>query len=230
MQEKTRLVLVACVALASASCHGSSEGSRPEAGPAFAPPNAVRAHAVAPGESAVDVAKSSVSLSVIKDRDMTSPVVATLRLRDGAISLDGTPPSARLSVDLDSFDSSIPLRNERVRGIFFETSAIGWETADVTLPSILADVVQALRVKKLVTHVVLEATLKVHGRTAPLSLLVDAGYTDDGRIWVKTASPAQVKISDLGLTSNLHRLSAICMHDSIDDVVNVTASFEFAAH
>ena len=197
-------------------------------GPAFAPPHAVRAHAVAPGESAVDVAKSSVFLrhhgsrhDVARRGDAPSPRRSHL--------LDGTPPSARLSVNLDSFDSSIPLRNERVRGIFFETWAIGWETADVTLPSIPADVVQTLRVDKLVSHVTLDATLKVHGRTAPLSPLVNAGYTDDGRIWVKTAAPAQVKISDLGLTSNLHRLSAICMHDSIDNIVNVTASFEFAA-
>ena len=228
MHENARLILVAFAALAAVSCHGPSAGSGRDAGPPLATPRAVHPRISAPGEYPVDVEKSQLSLSVIKDRDTTSPVVATLRLRDGAVSLDGTPPSARLSVDLDSFDSSIPLRNERVRGIFFETSALGWETAELTVPSIPADVVQTLRQRKIASHVTLDAKLQVHGQSEPLTLLVDAGYADDGRLWVKTASPAQVKISGVGLAGNLRRLSSICMHDSIDDIVNITASFEFA--
>jgi hypothetical protein len=153
--------------------------------------------------------------------------VGTLSLRDGAVSLDATPPSARLSIDLDSFDSGIPLRNERVRNIFFETSAIGWESAELGIPSIPGDVVTALRTKRLASHATLGATLRVHGHASPVTLTVDAGYADDGRLWVKTTSPAQVKISELGLTDNLHRLSAICMHDSIDDVVTVTVDLQF---
>jgi hypothetical protein len=59
-------------------------------------------------------------------------------------------------------------------------------------------------------------------------LTVDARYADDGRLTVKTSMPAQVKISDFALGDNLRRLSAICMHDSIDDVVLVEATLEFA--
>ncbi len=62
-----------------------------------------------------------------------------------------------------------------------------------------------------------------------MKLVVDAGYGDNGRLWVKTTSPAQVKISDFDLTDNLRHLSAICMHDSIDDIVEVTVALEFGA-
>jgi hypothetical protein len=226
--KRARFVLVVLAAAASASCRSGSAGSA-DAGRTSAAARPPRPRVVAQGEAPVDVERSKLSLAVIKDRDVTSPVVATVRLLDGALSLGTTPASARLSVNLDSFDSTIPLRNERVRGIFFETSAIGWETAELTVPSIPDDAVSALRARRPLAHVTLEGKLRVHGRTAPVSLVVDAGYADDGGLWVKTAAPAQVKISDLGLTDNLHRLSAICMHDSIDDVVTVTADLQFAA-
>ena len=74
----------------------------------------------------------------------------------------------------------------------------------------------------------LDATLRVHGRTVMTVLTVDASYSEDGRLTVKTSTPAQIKISDFTLSDNLHRLSSICMHDSIDDLVLVEATLQFA--
>lgn len=232
VQPSTRFILVALLVASGASlgsCQRSAPAPDRDAGKPAAASRPVRPRVVAAGEIPVNIATSRISLSVIKDRDTTSPVVGKLVLRDGAVSLDATPASARLSIDLDSFDSGIPLRNERVRGIFFETSAIGWETGELSVPSIPADVVRALREKKLAPHAALDGTLRIHGHAVPVKLVVDAGYGDNGRLWVKTTSPAQVKISDFDLTDNLRHLSAICMHDSIDDIVEVTVALEFGA-
>jgi len=179
---------------------------------------------IAPGETRVDVEKSKLSLSIIKDRDTKSPVTATMGVRDGAIALGAG--TARLSVDLDTFDSSIPLRNERVRGVFFETSGIGWDTAELTIAKLPDDVIAAVRDKKKVTGAKLDADLKIHGKTAKVALVVDA-FSMGGTLMVKSAQPVEVKVSDFGLTDNLKRLSSLCMHDSIDDVVKVDVSLEF---
>lgn len=178
----------------------------------------------APGELPADLTKSKITLSIIKDRDTKSPVVATVLLRDGAVALG--PGTARLTIDLDTFDSGIPLRNERVRGIVFETSGVGWDTAELTVQKIPDDVLASIREKKLV-RTKLDAAMKIHGHTANLVLPVEASLRPDGALWVKTTEPLAVKTSDFDLVGNVKRLSQICMHDSIDDVVNVEVSLEF---
>jgi hypothetical protein len=208
---------------ACTSCRSSS--SRSDAAPEAAA-KAVRPRVTVPGETPLDVARSKLSLVVVKDR--VSPVAATLSLRDGAIALDASPPTARLSIDLDTFDSGIGIRNERVRNIFFETSAIGWESGELVVP-LPKESIDQLR-KDHQVHADLAGSLKIHGQTAKVAMTVDAGYAPDGRLWVKSSPPVSLKISDFGLTDNLRRLSAICMHDSIDDMVTVDASLEFSPH
>jgi len=212
------------VALALAftvSCHSSSHGA-PDAA-ASARPKIVRPRVLSSGEMPLDLAASRLSLTIMKDH--VTPVPATLAMRDGALALDAAPPRARLSVDLDTFESGIAIRNERVRNIFFETSALGWESAEVAfeLPS---ELVARVRAEKRVSRVELAGTLKVHGATTRLAVVVDAGF-DGAKLWLKSASPVEVKISDLGLTDNLRRLNAICMHDGVDDVVKVDVSLVF---
>jgi len=222
------LVIVVVVAALAASCgKKSTVTSVPEAGPA--PSKAAKVRVVAPGDAPADITQSQVQVSVIKDKDTKSPVVGVMHLSDGAVSLSSATPSARLSIDIDSVDTGVPIRNERVRNIFFETSGVGWDTIEVVIPAIPADVVSSLRTKRRVDQAKLDATLQVHGRKVMTVLTVDASYSVDGRLTVKTSSPAQVKISDFGLGDNLRRLSAICMHDSIDDVVAVEATLVFAA-
>ena len=190
-------------------------------------PPVVKTHVrppAAPGELPADLAKSKITLAIIKDRDTKSPVVATVMLRDGAVALG--PGTARLTIDIDTFDSGIPLRNERVRGIVFETSGVGWDTAELTVPKIPDDVLASLRDKKLV-RTKLDANLKIHGKTAKIVLPIEASPASDGAIWVKTTEPLVLKTSDFDLIPNVKRLSQICMHDSIDDAVNVEVSIEF---
>ena len=216
------------VAAAAVSCQHAGPPAEHDAGrAASAAARPAHARTSARGEYPLDLATSRLSIGVVKDRDTSAPVVATLLLRDGGVTLGGAPATARLSVDLDSYDSAIPLRNERVRGVFFETSAVGWETAEFAIPLVPPQMIQALREKRVASHVMLDGDLRIHGQTVPMQLVVDAGYSSDSRLWVKTATPAHVKISDFHLTDNLHRLSALCMHDSIDDTVEVTAALEF---
>ena len=205
---------------------GMADAGRADAG-AVATAVAPARGPAAPGEILADLEESKLTLAAIKDRDLILPVVGTVMLRDGRVTLGGASPSARLSVDLNTYDSRIPLRNERVKKFFFETTGLGWETAELVIPRLPDAVVASLRDTRKATHAKLDGELKVHGHTSKLVLVVDAAYESDGRLTVKTAAPVEVKVSDLGMTDNLKRLSAICMHDSIDDVVKVEATLEF---
>jgi hypothetical protein len=219
--------LFAIAAVLSAGC---SKNSAPppakEAG--AAPSKAAKVRVVAPGDAPADLERSTVQASVIKDKDSANPVVGVMHLSDGAMTLSSPTPSARLSIDIDSLDTGVPIRNERVRKIFFETSGVGWDTIEVSVPAIRPDLLATLRTKRRVEQAKVDATLQIHGRKVMTVLTVDASYADDGRLTVKTSSPIQVKISDFALTDNLHRLSAICMHDSIDDLVAVDATLVFS--
>jgi hypothetical protein len=208
--------------LLAAGCHSKSSHGVPDAA-SSARPKIVHPRVLVTGEMPLDLKASKLRLTTIKDH--VTPVAATMTMRDGAVSLDGPSPHARLLVDLDSFDSTIPIRNERVRNIFFETSAIGWDTADLTF-DVPKELVDRLRKERKLTQAKLEGTLKVHGSSSKLPVTVDAGW-DGAKLWVKSAGPVDVKVSNLGLTENLHRLNVICMHDSIDDVVKVDVDLVF---
>jgi hypothetical protein len=222
---KGQLFIVLFAALIATGCGKKpTEVAPPDAG---APPKAAKLRVVAPGDAPADLKQSYVQLSIIKDKDVKNPVVGRMLLDDGAVALSSPTPSAHLLVDIDTLDTGVPIRNERVRNIFFETSNVGWDTVDVTIPVLPAAVVTALQGQRHVEQAKLDATLKVHGRKVMTVLTVDASYSDDGRLTVKTSTPAQVKISDFGLGDNLRRLSSICMHDSIDDVVNVEVLLQF---
>lgn len=214
-------------ALSLGACSRSSSNAKPDAGQTAPSATVVRPRPPAkPGETLADLAKSKVTMKMIKDRDTTSPVVANVALRDGAVTLEGSP-SARLTIDLDTFDSMIPLRNERVRLVFFESSGVGWDVIELAVPKIPESVLADLKAKKSVSGAKLDGRVKLHGKEATVPLVVDATWAGE-RLVVKSTAAIAVKISDFGLNDNLRRLSALCMHDSIDDVVNVEATVEFA--
>ena len=91
------------------------------------------------------------------------------------------------------------------------------------MPAALA----SLRDHKPVVRAPVEGDLKLHGKTVRIAMSLDAGYGAGGELWVRSNTPVEVKVSDFGLTDNLKRLSSICMHDSIDDVVKVDVSLVF---
>ncbi len=217
-------LLIAAITSATA-CHKGEGSAGGDAGKGATAAKPVRTAAA--GELLVDVEKSKLVFAMVKDRDVANPVKANVMLRDGAISL--AAGSARITVDLTTFDSQIPVRNERVRNFFFEVTATGWETAELTIPKLPDAAVASLRDHKGVLRAAVEGDLKLHGKTAHVAMTLDAGYGDAGELWVRSTTPVEVKVSDFGLTDNLKRLSSICMHDSIDDVVKIDVAIQFPA-
>lgn len=216
------LLLIAAIT-GMAACKKGDGSAGGDAGKGAASTKLVRTAAA--GEQLVDVGKSKLVFSMVKDRDVANPVQANVLLRDGAISL--TAGTARMTIDLTTFDSQIPVRNERVRNFFFEVSATGWDTAELTIPKLPEAALASLRDHKPVMRAAVEGDLKLHGKTARVAMTLDAGFGNAGELWVRSTAPVEVKVSDFGLTDNLKRLSSICMHDSIDDIVKIDVSLQF---
>jgi hypothetical protein len=219
------LALLIAAITSTAACHKGDGSAGGDAGKDAVAAKAVRTAAA--GEQLVDVEKSKLVFAMVKDRDVANPVKANVMLRDGALSL--AAGSARMTIDLTTFDSQIPVRNERVRNFFFEVSATGWDTAELTIPKLPEAALALLRDHKPVMRAAVEGDLKLHGKTAHVTMTLDAGYGNAGELWVRSTTPVEVKVSDFGLTDNLKRLSSICMHDSIDDIVKIDVELQFPA-
>jgi hypothetical protein len=223
-------LLFFALALVGGACGRATPA--PDAGPPDAAPTVPTLPPrppAAPGELLADLDESRITATIIKDHSTASPVIATLMLRDGRLTLGGSAPAARVSVDLLTFDSKIALRNERVKVVFFETRTLGWDTLELEIPRLPDAALAALVRAKRLEHVTLEATVKVHGAASKLTMVVDAAYGPDGALSITTPAPVELQISTLGLTDNMRRLSKLCMHDSIEDVVRVTVSLRFPA-
>ncbi len=221
-----RALLLAFLALLPA-CRGKADKDALDAGrPAKPPPRIVAARTPAAGELLADLHSSKVSVSMVKDRMVKLPVTATMLLRDGRVILDGPSPSARLSIDLTTFDSSVPLRNERVKQHFFETNNRNWETVELSIPALPPAALATLRETRRARQVKLEGELSLHGVKKKIDLVVDAAYGPDGTLTVTSAAPFEVNVADYGLVDNLRRLSLLCKHDSIDEIVKVEVLLE----
>jgi polyisoprenoid-binding protein YceI len=168
---------------------------------------------------------SAIYLTIVKDSNI--PVKASVNVKGGRIDLtDPAKPVGDVTLDLNSFDSGLPLRNDRVKEYFFRTEKNG-DTATFKLTMIPADAIATLRAQKHADSVVISGDFTLNGVTVPLSVAVNLTFTELGTLSVKSVTPAKVSISKLGLNENLTALTTICQHKSVDDDVNVDFDFAF---
>lgn len=169
---------------------------------------------------------SILYLTTLKDGGI--PVKGSLNIAQGSLDLSGkSSPALSLTIDLESFDSGLPLRNERVRQIFFNSDKKEFSTAVLTVDSFPADVVKKLRDEKGLTEVIVDGNLDFHGKKQKLSVKLGVSVTPAGRLAVKSVTPVEVKISDWPLADNLKSLMQVCGHQKIDNVVTVDVNVEF---
>jgi polyisoprenoid-binding protein YceI len=215
-------VLATCILAAALATACDNPGARK------GPPDAGRkTFAAGAVELRVDTAVSKVSLQVSGGLDKEASVSADFTLRGGMLALSNAAvPAARFLVDLSSFDSRLPIRNERVKQVFFETATPVGESVEIVVPRLPPDAIEKLKARKLVAATPVEAELTLHGRTSKITLTIDAGYSDRGALWIKTATPVLLNIADLGMTESKKKLMAVCQHERIDDVVKIDVAIE----
>lgn len=135
----------------------------------------------------------------------------------GGISEDGT---ATIEILLDSIDTSIDLRNVRMRFLFFETFTYPEATITAKIDAALLDGLTSLRRKS----VMLPYSLDLHGVTRSFTAEVTITLLSDNKVAVATASPISVAASDFNLIEGVNKLKEAA---NVEIIPSATVTFDF---
>lgn len=131
---------------------------------------------------------------------------------------------ARVSIDLESVETLIPIRNQRMRELLFETLRFPAATLTARVPA---------GIQTLATGETLSAEMTVgvdlHGIVAPYQTRIHATRLADGGVQVTLAQPVLVRATDFALTEGIEALRKIVGLQSISTAVPVTATLVFVA-
>jgi len=166
----------------------------------------------------LDNAASAINFVSIKNNS----VGETHSFASLAGSID-TAGNAQVTINLDSVETLIEVRNERMRELLFETVKfpIARITAQVD-PALLTGVAEG---ETVITD--LPITLTLHGQEKALTLSVVAAGEKDGRLRVLTTRPVIINAADFGLDAGVAALKEIAGLQSISDAVPVSLQLLF---
>jgi outer membrane protein OmpA-like peptidoglycan-associated protein len=135
----------------------------------------------------------------------------------GQIAADGT---ATVSVNLDSVDTKIDLRNVRMRFLFFET--FQYPLAVITTKLNAADFADLAQVRRKV--VTLPYSLELHGVTKAFEAEVVVTYLSDDLVAISSGAPIAVAAADFNLTTGIEKLQEAA---GVRIIPSATVSFDF---
>jgi len=128
-----------------------------------------------------------------------------------------------IAINLNSVETQIPVRNERLKKLFFETDLYPVATA-VTILNLTE--INALIPGQLIAQE-LTINLQLHGVQIALPVSVQVSALSDDALWVTLTEPVVLDIEDYALSDGLKALMALAKLPSISTVVPVTAGLLF---
>jgi len=166
----------------------------------------------------LDNDKSTVNFVSIKNDK-----VAEIHSFTSLVGYIGTAGKVQLGIDLDSVETLIPIRNERMRELLFDT--VKFPAANISAqvdPAILAATADGG-----VVTADLPVTLSLHGIEQTLIAPVVVVGEGDNRLRVLTSRPVMVNAADFGLDSGITALREIAGLKAISVAVPVTLQLVF---
>lgn len=123
-----------------------------------------------------------------------------------------------LTIDLNSVDTAIAIRDQRMAKHLFETTQFAQANVSATLPtSLLTELTVDTTIK---TN--LSAQLSLHGQTMPISLMVSVTKLASGNLLVASIKPVIIKAADFGLVKGIETLRQLAGLPSISTTVPVS--------
>ncbi|TGD72957.1 YceI family protein [Mangrovimicrobium sediminis] len=165
----------------------------------------------------LDTTHSSVYFISVKNA-----AVAETHHFGGLLGYVGEDGAARVTIDLNSVETAIDVRNGRMREMLFET--VDFPTATVTAkidPAILAEVAKGATITA-----ELPVTLGLHGVEKSLDVALTV-FSDGASMRVMTPYPVLIKAEDFGLAPGVEALRAVAGLNSISTAVPVSFSLSF---
>jgi polyisoprenoid-binding protein YceI len=135
----------------------------------------------------------------------------------------GAAGKVQLTISLDSVETLVPIRNERMRELLFETVQFPAATISAQLePALLTAAAEGG-----VLTADVPITLTLHGHEKALSMPVIVVAEGDGRLRVFSARPVLVNAGDFGLEAGVAALQKIAGLQSISNAIPVTLHLLF---
>lgn len=166
----------------------------------------------------LDSERSAINFVSIKNN-----AVAETHSFTSMVGFIGAEGNVQVAIDLDSVETLIPIRNERMRELLFETAK--FPAAQITAqvdPALVAGLADA---GTIVAE--LPITLALHDVQRKIMAPVTIVSDDTGRLRVFTSRPMVVNAADFGLDGGIEALREIAGLDAIAGAVPVTMSLTF---
>ncbi len=140
---------------------------------------------------------------------------------------EGVFKGAEVLVSLNSLDSGVPKRDNRVRALFFEAAKPERGVAKLLLEGSAASPANLTDLQDGLPHRLdLAGTFELGPARVPVKAALEVQWQTD-RWAVKTLEPLELRLGDLGLAANVPVLMKECNHHFVSDAVNVTCSLTF---
>ncbi len=167
----------------------------------------------------LEVDQSQVHFVSIKKSQVGE--VHTFKQISGSIDESG---QAAITIQLDSVETLVPIRNERMREMLFETAQ--FPSAQLTA-KVDAAVLNGLKPGQVVHQ---ETTIEVglHGKTATMNADLQITGLENGKFSVVTAKPIVLYVGDFDLTAGVQKLQEVAKLPSISLAVPGTVNLVFS--
>jgi len=166
----------------------------------------------------LDPARSHLAFVSVKAKDIGE--VHSFTEMAGTIGDDG---QVQVSLMLDSVETLIPVRNERMREFLFQTT----DYKDATLTAKVDPAIIAGMKPGDIADVTAEGILSLHGRQQPMIINMQAAKVGDDKVMVASTKPLIVDAAKFGMGEGVEKLREIAGLESISNAVPVTFVMTF---
>lgn len=166
----------------------------------------------------LDPSRSHLAFVSIKAKDIGE--VHSFQEMAGTIGEDG---QVTVSLMLDSVETLIPIRNERMRELLFETT----NYKDATLSAKVDPAIIAGMQPGDIADVTAEGVLSLHGEQQPMILSMQAAKLDGATVMVASTKPLIVDAAKFGMSDGVEKLREIAGLASISNAVPVSFVMTF---
>jgi polyisoprenoid-binding protein YceI len=162
------------------------------------------------------------SMSSINFVSVKNSAIAENHKFTSVIGYIGEQGNVQLSVDLDSVDTLIPIRDERMRKLLFDTAKFPTANVEAQVnPEVLAEVAAGGTV-----NTEIPVTLSLHGVARGIKVPVVV-FSDGGGLRVVSARPVLLSTPDFELETGVEALREVAGLVTISIAVPVTLNLQF---
>lgn len=168
-------------------------------------------------EMSLDNSRSTIQFMSVKNTSIAE--LHHFRVLSGQLTDDG---DVSVRIDLDSVETLIPIRNQRLREILFETVRFPHATLTARAPASVLALSEGQSINE-----TLSIEVNLHGNVESVDATVLVTRLDNGGLQVVLASPILVQAADFALDGALGVLQEVAGLVSISTTVPVTGTLIF---